>query len=117
MKQRTVPSITRKILKFRDARRWKKFHNPKDMAIAITLEASELLEHFLWKDPQECKERIRKQKAEIRDEIADIAVYLFELAHNLDINLLEAMDEKLEKNARKYPVSKAKGSNKKYTEL
>jgi dCTP diphosphatase len=113
----TVEQMTEKIRAFRDARDWEKFHNPKDMAMAISIEASELLEHFLWKTPEETKHRISEKKQEITDEIADVAVYLFELADNLNINLLQAMDQKLTKNAEKYPVHKAKGSNKKYTEL
>jgi len=109
--------ITAKIRTFRDERDWAQFHNPKDMAIAISLEAGELLEHFLWKDSAEVAERIRTHGSEITDEIADIAIYLTELADNLGIDLLEAMDEKIEKNALKYPASLARGSAKKYTEL
>ena len=109
--------ITNKIKQFRDARDWKQFHNPKDMAIAISVEASELLEHFLWKSKEQVEMRVVEKKAEIREEIADVAIYLFELADALDINLVEAMEDKLAKNAANYPVEKAKGSNKKYTEL
>ena len=113
----TLEDITTKICTFRDERDWAQFHTPKDMAIAISIEASELLEHFLWKNPEEVDERIENKREEITDEIADIAIYLTELADNLDINLLDAMDRKLTKNAEKYPVEKAKGSHAKYTEL
>ena len=109
--------ITKKIQAFRDERDWAQFHNPKDMAIAISIEANELLEHFLWKTPEESEERAKNKKDEIQDEIADIAIYLTELADNLGIDLLEAMDRKLCKNTEKYPVDKAKGSHAKYTEL
>jgi dCTP diphosphatase len=113
----SVGDINQRIREFRDARDWKQFHNPKDMAVAISVESAELLEHFLWKSPAEVDRCVNDKKPEIRDEIADIAIYLFELADNLGINLVEAMEQKLAKNSAKYPVAKAKGSNKKYTEL
>jgi dCTP diphosphatase len=113
----TVEEITAKIKKFRDDRDWKQFHTSKDMAMAISIEANELMEHFLWKTSKESDQRVLEKKEEIADEISDIAMYLFELADNLGINLLKAMDRKLIKNAQKYPVEKAKGSHKKYTEL
>ncbi len=114
---RSLQSVSTSIRNFRDERDWKQFHNPKDMAIAISLEAGELMEHFLWKSPQEVEERVISHREEIRDEIADIAIYLTELADNLGIDLLEAMEEKIQKNAVKYPVEKSKGSAKKYSEL
>lgn len=110
-------NIIQKIRDFRDARDWAQFHNPKDMAIAISIEASELLEHFLWKTPEESVERVAEKKEEIQDEIADIAIYLFELSDNLGIDPIEAMDQKIQKNEAKYPVEKARGSHAKYTEL
>ena len=110
-------TVTEQIREFRDSRDWKQFHNPKDMAVAISIESAELLEHFLWKSPAEIEQCVKRKRSEISDEIADIAIYLFELADNLDIDLAEAMKTKIAKNAIKYPVEKAKGSNKKYTEL
>jgi dCTP diphosphatase len=109
--------IISKIRAFRDERDWAQFHNPKDMAIALSIETNELLEHFLWKNPQEVADRIATKREEIEDELADIGIYLTELADNLGVDLLAAMERKLEKNAKKYPVAKAKGSNSKYTEL
>ena len=111
-----IDDITQKIREFRDERDWAQFHNPKDMAIAISIEASELLEHFLWKTPDELDQRIEDRRAEITDEIADIAIYLVELADNLDIDLLAAMEQKIAKNAAKYPSNRVKGSSKKYSE-
>jgi NTP pyrophosphatase (non-canonical NTP hydrolase) len=93
------------------------FHDPKNMAVSVVLEASELLEHFQWKTKEEVKKYIKTNKDEIKDEIADVAMYLFELADNLGIDLIKAMEQKLEKNSKKYPVAKAKGSAKKYTDL
>jgi NTP pyrophosphatase (non-canonical NTP hydrolase) len=111
-----LADISKKIRAFRDARDWAQFHNPKDMAIAISLEAGELMEHFLWKTPEEVEARVDSHREEIRDEIADVAVYLFELADNLGIDLLQAMENKMAKNAEKYPVEKVRGSSKKYSE-
>lgn len=108
--------ITAKIRTFRDERDWAQFHNPKDMAIAISLEAGELLEHFLWKNPEEVETCIREKHGEIQSEIADIAIYLTELADNLGIDLLMAMEEKIRVNGEKYPAGLVKGSAKKYTE-
>ena len=109
--------LRKEIAAFRDARDWLQFHNPKDMAIAISVEASELLEHFLWKGKVEVDTCVRDKKEEIQDEIADIGIYLIELADVLKIDIIAAMESKLAKNGAKYPVAKAKGSNKKYTEL
>jgi dCTP diphosphatase len=108
--------ISAKIRAFRDERDWAQFHNPKDMAIAISIEASELLEHFLWKSPEELNDRISEKREEIEEEIADIGIYLTELADNLEIDLLAAMEKKIEKNALKYPAQRVKGSSKKYNE-
>ena len=112
-----IEEIIQKIKKFRDERDWMQFHDAKNMAVSIIIEASELLEHFQWKSRQEVEEYITKNKEEVRDEIADIALYLFELADNLGIDLLDAMERKLEKNKKKYPVERAKGKHTKYNRL
>lgn len=109
--------IQHRIREFRDARDWMQFHNPKNLAISITLEATELLEHFQWKTLEESEAHAISAKDQIADEIADIAVYLIELTDNLGIDLQQAILNKLEKNAAKYPADKAKGNAKKYTEL
>ncbi|MBG7606408.1 MAG: nucleotide pyrophosphohydrolase [Verrucomicrobia bacterium] len=111
-----LEEITEKIRRFRDERDWAQFHNPKDMAMAISIETSELMEHFLWKTPDEVAARVVEKREEIEDEVADVAVYLVELADNLGIDLFEAMERKMEKNAAKYPVTLVKGSSKKYHE-
>ena len=113
----SIENILVKIKKFRDERDWMQFHDPKSMAASITIEAAELLEHFQWKDKQEIAEYVKTHKGEIADEVADVAMYLFELADNLGIDLLEAMDKKMEKNTKRYAVEKAKGSAKKYSSL
>jgi NTP pyrophosphatase (non-canonical NTP hydrolase) len=113
----TIQETTRKICAFRDERDWMQFHNPKDLATAVSIESAELLEHFLWKTPEQVDRHVLEKNEAVREEIADIAIYIFELAHNLNIDLAKAIEEKLAKNAVKYPVAKAKGSIKKYTEL
>lgn len=112
-----IRQITEKIKKFRDERDWMQFHDPKNMAVSVILEASELLEHFQWKTIEEVEEYAKKNHSDLKDEIADIALYLFELADNLGINLVEAMEQKLKKNEMKYPVEKAKGKHTKYSKL
>lgn len=112
-----IKTLTRAILHFRNARDWAQFHNPKDVAISLTLEAAELLEHFQWKTPAEVKAHIKASKEDISDELADVLYYTLLLAHDLKIDPSRALAAKLKKNARKYPVSKAKGRITKYTEL
>lgn len=112
-----LDQIQSRIREFRDERDWMQFHNPKNLAISVVLEATELLEHFQWKSPEQSEAHSIKARDEIADEIADVAVYLIELADNLGIDLERAILGKLEKNAAKYPIEKAKGSSKKYTEL
>lgn len=115
--QLDLDQIQSRIREFRDERDWMQFHNPKNLAISVVLEATELLEHFQWKSPEQSEAHAVKARDEIADEIADVAVYLIELADNLGIDLERAILGKLEKNAAKYPIEKAKGNSKKYTEL
>src|SRR5688572_28396048 len=113
----TIQEITGRICAFRDARDWMQFHNPKDLAVAIAAEAGELLQHFVWKTPQQAEEVGCVKRAEITDEIADVGILLFELAHNLNIPLAEAMQAKIDRNERRYPADKSRGNNLKYNEL
>jgi dCTP diphosphatase len=106
-----------RIRAFRDARDWMQFHNPKNLACSIVIEAAELLELFQWKTPEESETLIQTKRDAIAQELADVAVYLLELADNLGIDLLDAIDRKMTLNEAKYPVEKAKGSSAKYTEL
>lgn len=112
-----LEAVTARIRAFRDERDWMQFHSPKELAAALAIEAAELQEIFLWKSPAEIAALVDRKDEALRDEIADIAVYLLELADNLGIDLLAAIDAKMAKNAAKYPVAKARGSNLKYTEL
>lgn len=113
----SIKRITKKIKKFRDDRDWMQFHNHKDMALSLSLEAAEVLEHFQWKSPSEVERYGKTHKDDIAEELADVAAYLFELADNLGIDLAKALDDKLKKNAIKYPVHKAKGKHTKYNKL
>lgn len=109
--------FTEKIKKFRDERDWMQFHNHKDMALSLVLEAAEVLEHFQWKSSAEIEEYVKNYRGEIGEELADVAMYLFELADNLGIDLGRAIEDKLAKNVQKYPVGKSKGRHTKYTKL
>jgi len=113
----TIEALTAEIRAFRDARDWRQFHNPKELAVAITAEAGELLQHFVWQTPEQSERRITDRRAEIESEIADVAILLFELADNCDMDLAAVMRAKLARNEERYPAEKARGSNKKYNEL
>jgi dCTP diphosphatase len=113
----SIDDITARICAFRDARDWMAFHNPKDLVVAIAAEAGELMQPFVWKSPEQAEQIAVAKKPEIENEIADVAILLFELAHNLGISLEEAMLAKLARNELRYPVEKARGSNAKYNEL
>lgn len=109
--------IRKSIISFRDERDWKQFHNPKDIAISLNIEAGELLECFQWKSNHDIEEILKSSKRKsIEDEIADVANYLILLCNELDVDLFDAMERKIEKNKVKYPVDKFKGSSKKYNE-
>jgi NTP pyrophosphatase (non-canonical NTP hydrolase) len=106
------------LLEFRRKRNWEQFHKPKDLAVSLSVEAAELLEIFQWKSDEEVTALIASESKErIAEEAADVAIVLSYLCHHLDIDLDAAVRSKLKKNEAKYPVSKAYGSSKKYSEL
>jgi len=109
--------ITKKIIEFRDKRDWKQFHNPKDLALSLNLEASEVLEIFQWRNEDKVREYVKKNKKEIGNELADVLYWVLLMSHDLDINIVEAIENKMEENKRKYPIEKAKGKSNKYTDL
>ncbi|MCL2037604.1 nucleotide pyrophosphohydrolase [Candidatus Saccharibacteria bacterium] len=117
MSKDPLSDLQKKIIEFRDERDWKQFHNPKDSAISLVLEATEFLEHFQWKNCEECTEHVCKKKEDVSDELADVLYWVLLIANDLDIDLYEASLRKLAKNHAKYDVKKAKGNHKKYTEL
>jgi len=106
-----IKKITEELQKFRDERDWAQFHNPKDLALALSIEASELLEIFLWKSAEEA------DADKVKEELADVFAYAFMLADKYGLDVSQIMQEKLAKNKLKYPVEKARGSAKKYNEL
>ena len=114
---KSIKEIQETLLAFRKARDWEQFHNPKDLALSLTLEAAEVLEHFQWKTDDEIKEYIRVNKDELGEELADVFNWVVLLSHDLNIDILDAAEKKIEKNDKKYPVEKAKGKHTKYTEL
>jgi NTP pyrophosphatase (non-canonical NTP hydrolase) len=97
-----------KIKKFVQDRDWDQFHYPKDLAISLNLEAAELLECFQWKNNEEVEKMLenKKEKEHIEEEIADVAIYLMQLAHSLDIDLKKAIEDKIIKNTKKYPIKR-----------
>lgn len=106
-----IKKITKSLTDFRDARDWKQFHNPKDLALALSIEAAELNELFLWKQPEDA------DFDKVKDELADVFSYAFFLAENLNLDVAQIIAEKLAKSGEKYPVEKAKGTMRKYDEL
>lgn len=110
MTQETINQV----LKFRDDRNWKQFHNPKDLALSISLEAAELLEVFQWSGSDTVCE---SKKDKIREELADVLVYCIQMADICGLNMDEIIQEKIKQNNEKYPIEKAKDSAKKYDEL
>jgi NTP pyrophosphatase (non-canonical NTP hydrolase) len=113
----SISELTQRICAFRDARDWAQFHSPKDLAVALTAEAGELLQHFVWQTPEQSLERVSSRRDEIAGEMADVAILLMEFAEVTGISLGEAVAAKLARNEQRYPVEKARGSNKKHNEL
>jgi NTP pyrophosphatase (non-canonical NTP hydrolase) len=112
-----MDDVIARIRQFRDERDWLKFHNPKDLAVSISIEAAELLEEFQWLTREESERHAAENREAVSDEIADVAIYLIELADLLKIDLAEAIHAKLDKNALKYPVEKSRGKATKYDKL
>ena len=109
--------LQREIRRFVADREWEQFHSPKNLAMAMSVESAEVVEIFQWLTEAQSARLPPKRLQHLKDELADVYVYLLRLASKYDIDLIEAACAKMKKNARKYPVSKAKGSMRKYTEL
>jgi NTP pyrophosphatase (non-canonical NTP hydrolase) len=114
LKEKTIEDLKRLVVQFRNERNWSQFHNPKDLAISLSLEASELLENFQWNTDEEALEHNFEN---IKEELADVLIYGMLMAEKLDIDLTEAIVKKIEKNREKYPIEKAMNSKRKYTEI
>ena len=111
------PNIVQKLIDFRRERDWEQFHTPKDLAISLSIEASELLEWFQWQTDEQIKQKLTSDKREaLEDEVADVVAYLSYLCHDLGIDINKVVEAKIMKNAAKYPVDKVKGRSDKYNE-
>jgi len=117
--QATMNALKEKILAFVREREWEQFHNPKNLSMALAAEAAELMEHFLWVGPEESGARAAEpaRREEIGEELADIIIYALEFANVTGIDVAAAIEDKMAKNAVKYPVEKSRGRADKYTEL
>ena len=114
---KNINDLTKRIITFRDARDWKQFHNAKDVALSLVLEAGEVMEHFQWKNKEEIEKYIETNKADIGEELADVLYWVLLMSHDLKIDVLDALEKKIRKNEEKYPVEKAKGKHSKYNKL
>jgi NTP pyrophosphatase (non-canonical NTP hydrolase) len=113
----SIEELTYRIRAFVAARDWQQYHNPKDMAVAIAAEAGELMQHFVWQQPDQLEQRVIEHREEIASEIADVGILLFEMADLLGMKLGNVMAAKIANNEQRYPVEKARGNNRKYDEL
>jgi len=119
-KNTKVETLKKIVKKFRDKRNWEQFHDPKNLAEAISIEVGELEELFLWKEENEIKKLLKKDKEfkkRVEDEFADIIIFSLNFANSTNIDISSALRRKIKKNAKKYPVNKAKNKSTKYTEL
>jgi NTP pyrophosphatase (non-canonical NTP hydrolase) len=112
----TLQELTKLVLEFRDQRDWKQFHNPKDMALSLSLEAAELLELMQWRNGAELDAHLAASKQRVGEELSDVLGWILLLASDQQIDLADAFAKKIELNKRKYPVEKARGKANKYTD-
>ena len=112
----TLEELRHALRQFAAERDWDQFHSPKNLAMALAVEAAELLEHFQWLKQGTASELLPGQHGQVREELADVLLYLVRLADKLGVDLMEAARDKLEVNARKYPAEQVRGSSRKYTE-
>ena len=112
----SLSALSEALQQFADERDWQQFHSPKNLAMALTVEAAELQEHFQWLSEKQSRDLDDKVRTQVRQEIGDVMNYLIRLADQLEIDLVDAATDKVEENKRKYPAEIVKGSSKKYTE-
>ena len=111
----TLDALAKLVLQFRDERDWKQFHNPKDMALSLALEAAELMELMQWRNGRELDEHLAQIRTRVGEELSDVLGWILLLAHDQQIDLADAFRKKIESNKRKYPIDQARGSARKYT--
>jgi len=114
---KNINDLTKRIIAFRDARDWKQFHNPKDVALSLMLEAGEVVEHFQWKSKEEIEQYIKTNKREVGEELADVFYWILLMSNDLGVDIIKALEEKMNQNEKKYPIEKAKGKHTKYNKL
>ncbi|MBI2047635.1 MAG: nucleotide pyrophosphohydrolase [Parcubacteria group bacterium] len=114
---KNLEELTKRIIAFRNARDWEQFHNPKDVALSLVLEAAEVMEHFQWKSKEEIEKYVVDSKLDIAEELADVLYWVLLMSNDLNIDVLDSLEKKISKNEEKYPVEKAKGRHTKYTKL
>ena len=112
-----VKALQAALRTFANEREWEQFHSPKNLATALSVEAAELLEHFQWLTDEQSRTIPDTKREAVAEEVADVFLYLLQLSDKLDIDLLDAAEKKLRRNAEKYPVERARGTSKKYSEL
>lgn len=112
-----IEDLIKEIVSFRNERNWQQFHNPKDVALSLVLEATEVMEHFQWKDSEEIKKYIEGNKVEIGEELADVLYWVLLMSNDLKIDISKALKRKMKLNAKKYPITKSKGKHTKYDKL
>lgn len=117
VKSATLKALREEVRRFARERDWEQFHSPKNLAIGLSVEAGEVLEHFLWLSPEESGDLSEDTREAVRLELADVFIYLIRLADTLDVDLAEAAREKIRLNAERYPVEKARGRAIKYDRL
>lgn len=117
MQKQSVTDLTEKLRSFASERDWDQFHSPKNLVMALSVEVSELMEHFQWLTEEQSSALPPKKLQQVREEIGDVLIYLTRLSDKLGVDMLEAAAKKLEVNRAKYPAEKVRGSAKKYTEL
>jgi len=117
MEERSLTTLAEELRSFADERDWNQFHSPKNLAMALSVEASELMEHFQWLTEEQSSALPPEKLQQVREEIGDVLIYLIRLSDRLGVDPLNAAIEKLKLNQAKYPADKVRGSAKKYTEL
>lgn len=116
MNHKNLDDIKTRLRQFADERDWDQFHSPKNLSMALIAEAAELVEHFQWLTEEQSNSLPPDKLSEVRDELADIQMYLIRIADKLNVDLLAAVNDKIKVNEAKYPADKVRGSSKKYTE-
>jgi dCTP diphosphatase len=112
----SLQELSKLVLAFREERDWKQFHNPKDMALSLSLEAGEVMELMQWRNGEELAKHLAENKQQLGEELADVLGWILLMAHDQGIDLADAFEKKIALNKRKYPIEKARGSARKYTE-